>query len=224
MIARLAVVVPARDEEDLIAAALEAVAAAAARVAIPVRTFVVVDRCVDDTERIARSLADRVLAVDDGNVGAARAAGAAEAMEWGAEWLSFTDADSVVPPNWLDDHLQHERAGADLVLGTVRPASDELSPAELRAWAAAHDAGRAIGNVYGASLGIRASVYRAVGGFRSLLVHEDQDLARRARCHATTAACDHAEVVTSARRWGRAPAGFAQYLRERVLDGDDLSA
>lgn len=224
MIARLAVVIPARDEEDLIAAALEAVSSAAARVVVPVRTFVVADRCRDDTERIARSRADQVLHIDDGNVGAARAAGADAAIAWGADWLSFTDADSTVPSGWLDDQLRHEREGADLVLGTVRPAGDGLSPGERGAWARGHGSGRAIGNVYGANLGIRTSVYLAAGGFRALRAHEDQDLVRRARPLSATVACDHAEVVTSARRWGRTPAGFAQYLRECVLDGGDLSA
>ena len=36
-------------------------------------------------------------------------------------WVASTDADSVVPAHWLTSQLAAADAGADLVLGTVRP-------------------------------------------------------------------------------------------------------
>ncbi|MGN6325592.1 glycosyltransferase [Pseudolysinimonas sp.] len=217
MIARIGVVVPARDEEQLIGAALRSIADAAAGIAVPVHVVVAADGCTDGTVRVARSLGVEVLDLPAASVGAARAAGAERALAAGADWLAHTDADSEVPPDWLVEQLRMAELGADVVIGTVRPRFADLSGAQVRAWLATHAQGQAIGHVHGANLGTRASAYLRAGGYRSLREHEDVDLVERMRPFAAILETDAAEVVTSGRRIGRTDGGYAGYLREQLL-------
>jgi glycosyltransferase involved in cell wall biosynthesis len=77
-----------------------------------VQVTVVLDTCMDDTGQIAASLGAQIIEVVGRNIGMARATGARAALESGARWLAFTDADSVVPANWL---VQQLRCSADAV-------------------------------------------------------------------------------------------------------------
>jgi glycosyltransferase involved in cell wall biosynthesis len=216
------VIVPARDESALIGRCLAALDAArlralAARPALRVRTIVVADRCLDATAEIARGFEGvEVIEIDAATVGTARQAGADYALSSerpGRSWLANTDADSEVPPGWILDQVSLASGGADVVVGTVRPRFVDLSPAEVREWAATHVAGRPNGHVHGANLGVRASAYLSVGGFQHLAEHEDVDLVGRlAGAGFRIAASDRGEVLTSGRRVGRTPGGYAAYL------------
>jgi hypothetical protein len=68
-------------------------------------------------------------------------------------------------------------------------------------------------HVHGANLGIRADTYVRSGGWADLRTAEDHDLWRRLSL-AGAAKCSTriTEVVTSGRRIGRAPHGFADAL------------
>jgi len=222
------VVIPARDEEALIGACLESV-----RIAAPNAPIVVVaDSCVDRTAEIARSFASvTVVEVDAAGVGEARRLGVFAALsqvETPLErlWIANTDADSVVPANWISLQERLAESGADAVVGTVRPRASDLSADELARWHRSHDDGQAIGHVHGANLGVRASVYLAAGGFESVLEHEDNDLVHRIRSAGfTISATDQCEVVTSGRRFGRTPGGYAAHLRSTLRhDSSDLEA
>lgn len=217
-VAHVAVVIPARDEEQRIARCLHAVAGAVATVGPTVRVSVIVvaDGCVDDTVAIARAFAGvDVLEVRHSNVGAARSAGAMFALGLGAEWIANTDADSEVPSNWLTVQLRLAAEGHDVMVGSVRPDLSELSPDQARRWLDAHHRAEREGSpaerIYGANLGIRSSAYVAVGGFRALSEHEDVDLVGRS---GVVVASDECRVVTSSRLVGRTPGGYAGYLRE----------
>ena len=217
MIRRIGVVIPARDEEERIGRCLASVVEAAAAVALPVDITVVADGCLDRTVAVARSFRGvRVLEIESSNVGAARAAGARAVLAHGADWIANTDADSTVPPNWLAVQLALAELGHDLVVGTVRPDFAELSDEQVAAWRAGHVAGEPNGHVHGANLGVRASAFLAVGGYRELPEHEDADLVARL-AGARIVASDAAEVVTSGRSIGRTPGGYARYLREDLL-------
>ncbi|CAN5252980.1 glycosyltransferase family A protein [soil metagenome] len=214
---RIGVVIPARDEEQLIGRCLAAVVESARHVPVPVDITVVADGCLDRTAEIARSFRDvRVIELESSNVGTARAAGAGAALARGAHWLANTDADSVVPPHWLAHQYALGVEGWDVVVGTVRPDFAELEPEQRAAWLASHRAGEPNGHVHGANLGVRASAYVASGGYRSLPEHEDVDLVGRLSEFRSTAS-DGAEVITSARRFGRTPGGYARFLREELL-------
>lgn len=221
----VAVVIPARNEEALIGRCLASVQRAATGLdpGIAVTVTVVADDCDDATEVIARDSGTAVHIIARRNVGAARAAGIAEALRRHPVradrlWIANTDADTVVPANWLTGQVLLANAGWDVVVGTVRPDFDELSERQVAAWQATHDPAVANGHVHGANLGVRASRYERAGGFTALSLHEDNDLvARLVAQHARIAATAALEVVTSGRQYGRAPGGYAQYLREELV-------
>jgi glycosyltransferase involved in cell wall biosynthesis len=216
------VVVPAHNEETLLAACLIAVRQAAATVSVPVHVLVVADACTDRTASVARACGARVVRIRARNVGAARAAGMAEllrltaASDPSAVWLATTDADTVVPPGWLQRQLRYASQGWDVVLGTVTVADWDGHPPHVTA---AFDALYEFGagphpHVHGANFGIRSSAYLAAGGFRSLRTAEDHALLAAA----TEAGCSVLQasditVETSARRRARAPQGFSHLLR-----------
>lgn len=214
---RIGVVIPARDEEQLIGRCLESVLASAQLVDARVDIVVAADGCLDNTSAVARRYPGvRVLELESSNVGAARAAAASVALRRGATWLASTDADSVVPPQWLARHARWQREGWDVVVGTVRPDFDDLEPLQQAAWLESHLPGRPNGHVHGANLGLRASVYRSSGGFSALPEHEDVELVARLGS-ARVLASDLAEVVTSGRQFGRTPGGYARFLREELV-------
>lgn len=218
MIEHVAVLIPARDEEERVERCLRAVMVAKQHCTVDVSVTLVADGCLDSTAHRARRFPGvDVLEIDASNVGAARHTAAAHALERlrarpEAAWFANTDADSVVPPNWLTTQLAYAAVGYDLVIGSVRPDPAEYPPELQQEWEETHVKGEPNGHVHGANLGIRAAAYLRVGGYRPLPEHEDVDLvARLAGC--ATVASDHAEVLTSARLVGRTPGGYAGYLR-----------
>lgn len=223
----VAVVIPARDEEELVGRCLASVEAAAERAradGIHVRVILVADDCRDGTAGIARAAGVEVIETADGRVGAARARGvdAALAAAGGSAdelWIACTDADSEVPPAWITSQLELADAGADVVVGTVRPELADLSPEQVAAWRATRVPGQANGHVHGANLGIRGDAYLAAGGFPAVAEHEDVDLVARLRARgASVAASAAGEVLTSSRREGRTPGGYAGYLHVSLLE------
>ncbi len=219
---RIVVVIPARNEEELVEGCLLSVAAAAMAAAVPTRIVLVADRCTDATAAIARSVAGvRVLETPFANVGAARAAGVRYAMgsSTGADWVANTDADSSVPTNWLTAQLDAAAAGFDLVIGTVRPRFSDLSPQAVQRWKATHSDGQALGHIHGANLGILAARYVEAGGFSDDAEHEDVSLVRRVRMLGARALeTGTIEVETSGRFRGRTPGGYAAHLAETSRD------
>lgn len=186
---------------------------------------VVADRCLDDTLERARQFAQvEVIAISAGSVGIARATGIRHALEnvdSDTTWIANTDADSTVPGNWIDSQLTLAASGADVMVGTVRPVFADLPHHEVREWLARHVPGRPNGHVHGANLGFRANSYHAIGGFQALDEHEDVDLVRRlAGSGYNLVSSDDCEVLTSSRRVGRTPGGYAAHLaRGTVVAG-----
>lgn len=219
----LGVVIPVHDEEALLGACLRSVVAAAERVrpvAARVRIAVVLDACTDRSRSVAARFPVELVTVAERAVGAARRAGCERVLRrvagGGVQWIAHTDADSVVPPNWLTHQLDLMRSGADLMIGTVRPDFADLGPRHVAHWQSTHRPGHPNGHVHGANLGIRAALYRAIGGFAAIPEHEDVALVAAARAAgAVIVASDAGEVLTSGRLLGRTPGGYAAYLREQ---------
>ncbi len=215
-IERIAVIVPANNEEALLVDAIDAIGAAAAEVDLDVELIVVANGCTDRTAEIAADRGARVLVDDVPNVGAARALGAAWALRHGPDglWLASTDADSRVPLNWMNAQARCAAFGFDLFLGTVCLPEEDV--AQHHRWVGRYRAGRA--HVHGANLGVRATSYRDIGGFRPLPAHEDADLVSRLRrAGAMTVWVNDVPVTTSARSDPRAPAGVGADLAQELL-------
>lgn len=216
------VVIPAHDEQQLLPACLRSLAEAAGRIALPTRIVVALDRCTDGSAAIvadfqAKGLPVRSIAVQRPGVGAARAAGMRSVLaELGARrtWLATTDADSEVPPDWLERQLAHVLLGAQVVAGTVRVTDWSAQPAEVRdRFTAAYRPQAGHRHRHGANLAFSARQYLDAGGFAELACHEDVDLIDRLEalgCPMVWAA--DLPVVTSARRRGRATGGFADHF------------
>ncbi len=232
----VAVVVPAHDEADRIGATIESIEMARRRLGgrVTVSITVVADRCSDGTATVARRLltgpADAVASANVKRAGGARALGfqVATANVVGqveSLWIASTDADTLVPTNWLEHQLDLAAQGFAAVMGTVALRTDEPVRSELRhrfeaVYGGAVRAGGAIDHphVHGANFGIRADAYVSAGGWADLATGEEHDLIRRVRALGwPTVSPADLVVLTSPRLRGRAPDGFAADLR--VLDG-----
>ena len=215
--------IPARDEEELLPRCLASVAAAVQALDTPgsrVSVVVVLDSCTDGSAAAAAAaglelgLELHLLETDAGEVGSARAEGVACALELGAEWIANTDADTMVPGNWLQTQAKLAAAGYGLVLGTVVPDARDLAADHLALWEAEHVLAEGHPYVHGANLGFSAGSYAAAGGFLPAASHEDVALAGRIKEAGTPwIATDWIRAVTSGRCEGRAPEGFSGYLR-----------
>jgi len=198
-----------------LAACLRSVARAARQIhGETVRVLVVADACTDATHAIARAQGCDLLPVNVRCVGAARAAGADWLIQRGARWLCCTDADSRVPPHWIQAQLA---CASDAVCGTVgvddwQGHSDQV----VHAFTAHYQDRDGHRHIHGANLGVSAAAYRRAGGFAARTAHEDVGLVQALVAQqARIAWVRDPHVLTSARSVGRAPEGFAAWLRER---------
>ena len=166
------------------------------------------------------------------------------ALEAGADWLAedggdgvllTTDADAWVPPDWVAANLaalEHaDVVGGRLVLDAdtaIEPALADLHARIERYWSAVraledildpppHDPAPRHGDHTAASLAVRASLYRAVGGLPALPCGEDNALvARLTRAGARLRHCPRVLVHVSDRRQGRVSGGMATEMARRA--------
>ncbi|MCU1488759.1 MAG: glycosyl transferase [Acidimicrobiaceae bacterium] len=229
----VAVVVPARDEEERITRCLDALRAAAGHPClsqVEVRLVLVLDRCSDSTpERASEVLAGWggavVLESREGTAGGARRLGFAQALRLAQGrdpadvWLATTDADSVVPRDWLARQLAWRALGAEAIAGTVTVERWTEQPVgharRFARYLAVQGAGFGHPHVHGANLSCSASAYLACGGVPPVATGEDRLLwLALAEAGTASVAVSDLPVITSARREGRAPDGFAGFLGE----------
>ena len=227
MIHFVGVVIPAHNEQDLLPTCLASVRRAAQALrGLPVHVVVAADACEDLTAQAGRRGGASVVTVGARSAGAARAAGAAEVLRRARHldpagvWLATTDADTLVPVNWLRQQVRYASQGWDAVVGTIRVADwSSYSPGTRSLFRERYE-GFATGtglhtHVHGANLGFRASAYLRAGGFPALPTAEDHALVVALTVGGSRVLRTRAlPVVTSARREARAPHGFSHYLRQ----------
>jgi glycosyltransferase involved in cell wall biosynthesis len=227
VIQAVGVVIPAHNEEDLLPSCLAAVREAARRLhRTAVHLVVVADACTDRTAEQARRGGAVVREIQARCVGAARRTGMREVLrrtrhlDRGRVWLATTDADTLVPPEWLGQQLHYATGGWDAIVGTVTVTDWSEHPPSVPFLFHQRYGTGGLGthpHVHGANLGFTASAYLAAGGFRPRRTAEDHDLvasltAADRRILRTT----EISVLTSARRHARAPRGFSQLLTTLV--------
>ena len=231
MINAAGVVIPAHNEEDLLPSCLAGVRQAACMVTgLPVHIVVVADACADRTADRAREIGATVVEIGARSVGAAREAGVREvlsrtrALDPGEVWLATTDADTLVPADWLVRQLRYAAAGWDAVVGTITVTGWAEYPPEVPILFYEHyaTARGTDSHVHGANLGFRAEAYLAAGGFSPSPTAEDHALVDSL----TAAGCrvlrtTEVSVVTSARRRARAPLGFSHLLSALTMHQPD---
>jgi glycosyltransferase involved in cell wall biosynthesis len=115
----VSIVVPARNEAELIARVVQAISRQASR-ALEIEIIVVDDGSTDDTVAVARAAGARVIeargAGERGNCAAARNRGAADTR---GDPIVFVDADCVVANDWLEHLLRAHERGATIVGGSL---------------------------------------------------------------------------------------------------------
>ncbi len=216
----IGIVIPVHNEEALLGECLSAALIAASHPQLhgePVQIVVVLDSCSDASAVIAERFQVQRLEIQARNVGHVRGVGARHLLNQGARWISCTDADSRVAPNWLVAQLALE---ADAVCGTVTVDAwnDDFDPAAQIRYHQAYQARDGHRHIHGANLGISASAYVRAGGFEPLACHEDVQMVRDLeRCGASIAWSHSPQVITSARLEARAQGGFGDYLKRLML-------
>ncbi len=192
-VSRMAIVVPARNESDLIGATLASLQPYRARG----HEVIVVDGGSDDSTRaIAAPLADRVLVEHRGrahqmNAGAARAA---------SDVLLFLHADSRLPPD-----ADIDVAGA--LANGARWGRFDVALDGRSAWLpiisrAMNVRSRLTGIATGdQAIFVSRSVFDSVGGFPAIPLMEDIALSARLKRASGRPACLRNIVTTSGRRW-----------------------
>ena len=256
----VAVAIPAKNEADRLPECLRALAAQRDPCGRPLDpdSFCVVlfaNNCSDDSASLARALGEQLglpltvieawMPPSDAHAGHARRA----AMDHAASWLArasarngvilTTDADSRVPPLWIESNLKAIDAGADVVLGRVdldeegallpetlhrrgrmegdyeallAELSARLDPIDSNPWP--HHA-----TISGASLAVTREAYLRAGGMPRVPLGEDKAfVAESLRCDARIRFSPDIVVTTSGRLRGRAPGGVADTLRLRCAD------
>ncbi|MBI4701550.1 MAG: glycosyltransferase [Deltaproteobacteria bacterium] len=201
---KISLIIPARNEERLLGGCLQSVREAAERAAVEVETVVVLNRCTDGTEQIARAAGALVVCDDTKCLAHIRNTGAKASS---GEILVTIDADSRMSPNLLAEiakALRDER----VVGGSVRIMLERLSlglvltlllllPILL------------VMRISGGSFWVRRETYFALGGFdERLRSFEDVDFALRLRRHARSRGKRarillRGHIVTSCRKFDR---------------------
>ena len=229
------VIVPAKNEADSIARCVRSIREAHRTLDRFVRLWIVVvaDACTDGTVARARAALHEdgeVIECDVRSAGAARTIGVAAALgHFGMTpadqvWLANTDADTYVPSDWLERHLEFADAGdigvAGIVELDVEPGLDPDAALVQRlfhdTYLVAEDGTHT--HVHGANLGVRADAYLDVGGWGRLALAEDHCLWNRLKIAGwPLRSTVLSRVITSGRLRGRAAGGFADTLQRHVV-------
>src|ERR1700761_7793127 len=171
------ILIPARNEEDLLPRCLASISEARANLPAGVTSdvVIVVDSSTDRTAAIAEHLVTEpgaIVVTDAGVVGTARQIAARTSLQRFSGplsrcWLAHTDADCIVPEDWLVKQLFLAEDGIEAVAGIISVDTfSEHGPEVEERFHNSYpiDPHGAHSHVHGANLGIRADVYRRSGG------------------------------------------------------------
>jgi glycosyltransferase involved in cell wall biosynthesis len=248
------VAIPVRDEAERIGACL---AALNAQSHPPDAVVLMLNNCSDATEAIVHAFAPRLrfaLDVVSRELPAAQAsAGHARrlALQLAAKQADYngilltTDADAVVPPDWIARNLHALESGGDIVCGraVIDPVEAIAIPAHLHADDARecrlialldtiawmldpepHDKPPRHTEASGASLAVRTNMFRRVGGIPAIRSGEDRAFVRALWMMDARVRHDPSIAVTvSGRIIGRAEGGMADAIRRRMIRQDEFT-
>ncbi len=252
---RVVVAIPVRNEEAYIVPCLRALDAQAG--AAPDRIVLLLNCCTDRTasnvRRLAPELSTAVDIIERNLRGSQATAGFARslAMRYAADPLAdhdvlmTTDADAIVPPNWIAANLAALNNGADAVCGRamLNPRDAHLIPAHLheddareRRLASLLDE---IASVLdpdpfdpwprhcedsGASISVSVLAWRRAGGIPCVPCGEDRAFITKLRNIDLRVRHEPDVFVTvSGRTQGRASGGMADTIRRRLMQQDEFT-
>lgn len=214
---KIGIVIPAHNEEMTIANCLASVQTASKLLpsTIEVYILVVLDSCTDKTLTLVKAAGINYLGCDYKCVGKVRHMGIEHAITQGTTWLACTDADSIVPRDWLVQQIEHiTHQPTDMICGVVDIDNwAHLTPQTRKDYIAHYQDKMGHRHIHGANLSFSSEAYLAVGGFAPLPCHEDVDLVERfeAQGYAITWS-NRVRVLTSSRLQARSNEGFGKFL------------
>lgn len=206
----ISVVIPAYNEEALIARCLASLAAQSC--SVPFEVILVDNGSTDATRAIAERFLGRmnlhILSELRKGRGQARATGWASAR---GEFLLSLDADAEAPEGWLQSYCDLFRSHPDVAAFTSTGRIYDLGPVRSTI---ANKAQQPVAVVFrmifgfhclnGYNFGIRKDVYRKAGGFNpSMDAQDDLDLARRVSRQGIIRFTTRNPVILSGRRFKR---------------------
>src|SRR5690242_9866892 len=202
----ISVVVPAFNEEELLPACLEALAAQDYEGELDI--LVVDNGSTDGTARVARSHGARVVAEPCRGYCNALVRGFAAAR---GEIIACTDADTVVPPDWISRLAREYERRSDVVAigGEIEFASPNWKSRLLTRFFIPLfnriDRGNPAGpHLWGANLSVRRDAFLAVGGWNPRFsLQADSELSERLRKAGRVVMLESLRVRTSSRRWNQ---------------------
>src|SRR5215218_10197742 len=247
---RACVVVPARDEQDLITSSLTALAAQTGVKPCEYEVLLVLDACTDATAERAKKVAGahpwlRLRLLDGPGLGSghARRAGMDAACERltglgrPEGLIASTDADTVVAHDWLSLQLDAAVRGARAIGGRIELGPGSLPQAVVR-WHSERGRSRheklmadpdQLGatehwQFSGASLALTVETYARVGGLEPRATLEDESLEQVLRKERIPIErLVSVRATTSSRLDGRATQGLAHDLTAACSRLDDAS-
>ena len=247
---RACIVLPARDEQDLIASSLRALAAQTGIEPHEYEVLLVLDGCTDATAERAMEVADdhpllRLYLLDGPGLGSghARRAGMDAACERltglgrPEGLIASTDADTIVARDWLSVQLDAAQRGARAIGGRIELGPGSLPRAVVR-WHSERGRSRhkklladpgQLGTTEhwqfsGASLALTAETYARVGGLEPRATLEDEGLEHVLRKESIPIErLLSVRATTSPRLKGRASQGLAHDLAVACFQLEDAS-
>lgn len=176
---KISVIIPARNEERHIGGCLAAIEAAAGRINASVEIIVVLNRCSDHTEALAREHACVIVSDDRKNLAQIRNSGARAAS---GDWLVTIDADSRMSANMLE-RVSAELSSARVVGGGVLILPERWSAGIILTGICLVPVALWHG-ISGGLFFCRKADFDAIGGFNEHLTSvEDIDFAIRLKRH-----------------------------------------
>jgi glycosyltransferase involved in cell wall biosynthesis len=124
----ISVVIPAYNERDYVVEALKSIRN---QTYDKLETIVVANACSDDTAKVAREFANRVIEVPEQRISHAKNVGYSNA---GGNICSFMDADSMAEEHLLEEVYNSIVLGFDCGKAKIRPLDDDRLRAKVFCW------------------------------------------------------------------------------------------
>lgn len=228
MMPQISIVIPAHNEEAYLPRCLESIRAAETHLRAPVEVVVVLNRCTDRTEDIAKESGATIVEEPAKNLAKIRNTGIRSTR---ADTIVTIDADSWMSANMLNE-VSRNMATNRYVGGGVRIMPERISLGIL--FSTMTFAPRLIlERSWAGMFWLRRQTFEAVGGFDEALVSaEDVDFARRLRRYGRSAKLRYgiitrAHIVTSCRKFDHFGDWYLfrnRRLVSRILSGHDQEA
>lgn len=214
----VSVVVPAYNEATMLSMCLQSLRDQTYKG--PIELVVVDNGSSDLTPKIAKLFGAKVISESRRGVAFARQAGFSQAS---GDIICSTDADTVVPPDWVSRIVGEFKDRPELVAvggrfdlvgidSLVKMVVDFLLPTAFAFdWLITRG-----GSLYGVNFGVRKTAFASIGGFKTdLLASEDVDLSVRLKRRGKVKISADLTVKTSSRRFDT---GLAAILRYEIIN------